>query len=192
MREKTQKKAIMDMMKRPIPRKWVGVVTLQMVREGKMLYGTKRFTSAVEAVDMVRPLFEQADREIMLVMSVNAKLEPMAVEIAAVGGVDSCVVDIKNIFKHALLNNASYVICFHNHPSGYPNPSREDKQFTERLIAAGQILNLPVLDHVIVGFKERGELAVFPDSEFASCSNEFIKKKGRKVYVRNESVITGS
>ena len=174
MREKTQKKAIMDMMKRPIPRKWVGVVTLQMVREGKMLYGTKRFTSAVEAVDMVRPLFEQADREIMLVMSVNAKLEPMAVEIAAVGGVDSCVVDIKNIFKHALLNNASYVICFHNHPSGYPNPSREEKQFTERLIAAGQILNLPVLDHVIVGegqfysFKERGELAVSPESEFAS------------------------
>ena len=95
-------------------------------------------------------------------------------EIAAVGGVDSCVVDIKNIFKHALLNNASYVICFHNHPSGYPNPSREDKQFTERLIAAGQILNLPVLDHVIVGegqcysFKERGELAVSPESEFAS------------------------
>ena len=51
MRGKTQKKAIMDMMKRPIPRKWVGVVTLQMVREGKMLYGTKRFTSAVEAVE---------------------------------------------------------------------------------------------------------------------------------------------
>ena len=104
MREKTQKKAIMDMMKRPIPRKWVGVVTLQMVREGKMLYGTKRFTSAVEAVDMVRPLFEHC-----LLYTSDAADEPLS-----------------------------------------------------------------VLDHVIVGegqfysFKERGELAVSPESEFAS------------------------
>ncbi|MBT9787885.1 DNA repair protein RadC [Clostridium sp. MCC344] len=169
MSDKLQRRALEDMMKRPIPRKWVGIVRLQMVREGKVLYGTKRFTSAVEAVEMVRPMFSQADREMMLVMSVNAKLEPMAVEIVAVGGVDSCAVDVKNIFKHALLNNASYIICFHNHPSGYTLPSREDEKITERLTAAGHILNLPMIDHIIVGedefysFKEHGKLNVFPE-----------------------------
>ena len=98
-------------------------------------------------------------------------LEPMAVEIVAVGGVDSCAVDVKNIFKHALLNNASYIICFHNHPSGYTLPSREDEKFTERLVTAGRILNLPMIDHIIVGdddfysFRENGKLEIFPESD---------------------------
>ena len=95
----------------------------------------------------------------------------MAVEIVAVGGVDSCAVDVKNIFKHALLNNASYIICFHNHPSGYTLPSREDEKFTERLVTAGRILNLPMIDHIIVGdddfysFRENGKLEIFPESD---------------------------
>ena len=49
MSEKYQKRVLEDMMKRPIPRKWIGIVKLQMVREGKVLYGTRRFTSAVDA-----------------------------------------------------------------------------------------------------------------------------------------------
>ena len=170
MNEELQKRAIEDMMKRPIPRKRVEVVKLQIVREGKILYGTRRFTSAEGAVEAVRPMLSKTDREMMLVMSVNAKLEPMAVEIVA-GGVDSCAVDVKNIFKHALLNNASYIICFHNHPSGYTLPSREDEKFTERLVTAGRILNLPMIDHIIVGdddfysFRENGKLEIFPESD---------------------------
>ena len=103
MSEKYQKRVLEDLMKRPIPRKWIGIVKLQMVREGKVLYGTRRFTSAVDAVSMVRPIFAQSDREMMVVMSVNTRLEPLALEIVAVGGVDSCNVDIKNIFKHACI-----------------------------------------------------------------------------------------
>ena len=170
MSEKYQKRVLEDMMKRPIPRKWIGIVKLQMVREGKVLYGTRRFTSAVDAVSMVRPIFAQSDREMMVVMSVNTRLEPLALEIVAVGGVDSCNVDIKNIFKHALLNNASYIICFNNHPTGDPTPSKEDRLFTKRLTSAGQILNLPVIDHIIMGeetfysFKEYGDLEVFPEN----------------------------
>ena len=101
----------------------------------------------------------------------RGRLKQCAVEIVAVGGVDSCAVDVKNIFKHALLNNASYIICFHNHPSGYTLPSREDEKFTERLVTAGRILNLPMIDHIIVGdddfysFRENGKLEIFPESD---------------------------
>ena len=100
---------------------------------------------------MVRPLCEKADREMVLVLSLNGRLEPQAVEIAAVGGISSCNVDIRSLFKHALLNNAEFVICVHNHPSGDPEPSEADVETTVRLMEAGAILGIPVLDHIVIG-----------------------------------------
>ena len=133
MRKRTQEERILDMIKRPVPRKRVGIVHLEMVRESRTLYGMKRFQNPREAAEMVRPLCEKADREMVLVLSLNGRLEPQAVEIAAVGGISSCNVDIRSLFKHALLNNAEFVICIHNHPSGDPGPSREDEEITGQI-----------------------------------------------------------
>ena len=109
MKEKTQKEQMEDLVKRPIPRKRVGIIHLNMVRDGHCLYGFRRLRDARSAADMVRPIVRQADREMVLVLSLNTQLEPLAVEIAAVGGLSSCYVDIRNIFKHAVLNNAAYI-----------------------------------------------------------------------------------
>lgn len=102
----------------------------------------------------------------MLVLSLNGRLEPQAVEIAAVEGVSSCSVDIRSIFKHALLSNAEYVICFHNHPSGDPEPSREDELLTGRIRSAGELLGMELVDHIILGegnayysFRDHGRLS---------------------------------
>lgn len=73
------------MTKRPIPKKKVGIVHLQIVKESRVLYGMRRFTNPQEAVDMVKPLLRKADREMVLALSLNTKLEPQAVEIVAVG-----------------------------------------------------------------------------------------------------------
>ncbi len=127
MREKTQKEKLEDMLKRPIPKKKIGIVHLEMVKESRCLYGMRRFTDPKEAVETIRPLYERADREMLLIMSLNAKLEPQAVEIAAVGGLEVCTLDVRSIFKHALLNNASSVMCFHNHPSGDVCYSKSDR-----------------------------------------------------------------
>ncbi len=157
-----QEKKIVDMMKRPSPKKIVSMIHLQMVKEGRTLCGMRCFSSPMGAVEAVRPLFDLADREMVLVMSLNAKLEPMAAEVAAVGGVSMCSVDVRNIFKHALLNNASYVICFHNHLSGDPKPSSEDQAITRRIRECGNLLGIFLIDHIIVGeagfysFKEQG------------------------------------
>lgn len=113
------------MTKRPIPKKKVGIVHLQIVKESRVLYGMRRFTNPQEAVDMVKPLLRKADREMVLALSLNTKLEPQAVEIVAVGGLNNCIVDVQNIFKYSILNNAAFVVCIHNHPSGDPEPSRE-------------------------------------------------------------------
>ncbi len=138
------------MMKRPIPKKKIGIIRLRMVKESS-LYGMKRFSQPWEAVELVRPLFDMADREMVVVMSLSTKLEPLALEVAAVGGINACSVDVRDIFKHSLLNNVAYVVCFHNHPSGDPEPSQEDKLLTKRIEDSGRLLGIPLIDHIIVG-----------------------------------------
>lgn len=115
MKSMTQEEKVINMMKRPIPKKKVGIIKLKIIREGTVVYGTQRFHEAKEVVDIVRPLFEYSDREIIMVMSLDSAMTPIALEIVAVGGVSSCVVDTRNLFKHAILSNASKINCFHNH-----------------------------------------------------------------------------
>ena len=151
MRAYTQGERIRGMMERPIPKKKIGIVHLEMIKERRTLYGMERFSNPREAAEMVRPLFERADRELLLVLSLDNKLAPMALEIAAVGGLNSCCVDIRSIFKHAIVNNGAYVICFHNPPSGDCSPSGEDRRITQRIAESGRLLGIPLVDHIIIG-----------------------------------------
>lgn len=79
------------------------------------------------------------------------------------GTVNSSVVGVREIFQKALLANAVSIIVMHNHPSGDPTPSREDIEVTKRMIEAGRIVGVEVLDHIIIGdtycsLKERGNI----------------------------------
>ncbi len=170
-RQKTNE-ALKEMMKRPIPEKRVSVIHLEMVKESRSLYGMGRLSSPAKAAETVRPLCHMADRELMLVMSLNNRMEPQAVEVAAVGGINYCGIDIPILFKHTLLNNGACIMCFHNHPSGDPEPSWEDKCITKRIVEAGKILGIPLKDHIILGkdnfysFREHG----FLDGEMDDCA----------------------
>jgi DNA repair proteins len=106
---------LMELMKKPVPRKRVGIIRTQIVKKGSLLYGKRRFQSSEEAVGLVKGLFEYADREMVVVVSLDAKNTPLAIEIVSVGTVNTCLVQMREIFKHAILDNAVQVICFHNH-----------------------------------------------------------------------------
>ena len=67
------------------------------------------------------------------------------------GGIASVPVEPRTIFTAALLANAAAVIVAHNHPSGDPEPSTQDITLTRRLLAAGDLLGIPVLDHLVIG-----------------------------------------
>ena len=67
------------------------------------------------------------------------------------GSLNASIVHPREVFKRALLQNANSVICMHNHPSGDPTPSTEDINITNRLIKAGDLLGIRVLDHIIIG-----------------------------------------
>lgn len=100
--------------------------------------------------------------EYMYMVCMNTKLDMTGVFEISHGNVNSSVVGTREVFQKALLANAVSVVLLHNHPSGDSTPSREDIKVTERLMKAGNILGIDVLDHIIIGrpgytsLKEKG------------------------------------
>ncbi len=121
-------------------------------------------TRALAPPDLAAPLnhselvFERYGKAMMgspverfLVVSVDAKNRPRTEREIARGGRTSCQVDPAEVFRALVSDSASGAIFLHNHPSGDPGPSAEDLALTERLVAAGALLEIRILDHIIVG-----------------------------------------
>lgn len=145
-----EKKGLQQLLAEPETYKKVGIIRLKMVREETCIYGKKKIATAKDSVDMVKQLFAHIDREMMVVVSFSTAMEPLAIEVVAIGGLDACYIDVKNVFKHAILNNAGNIICFHNHPSSQLLPSREDEKITRKLKEAGCLLGVKLNDHIIL------------------------------------------
>lgn len=106
-----------------------------------------------DSADVYRILksYAAADREMFIVIYLNTKNVMLDSAIVSVGGVDSAGVFPKEVFKGAVNISASSIILAHNHPSGDVDPSAGDNAITKTLVYCGQLLNVKVLDHVIVG-----------------------------------------
>ena len=121
-------------------------------------------TSPADVEALLQPRMQLLDREHFVVVSLTTKNRVIAVEKASVGSLNSSIVHPREIFKNAIKLSAAAVILAHNHPSGDPAPSREDLEVTKRLVEAGKLLGIEVLDHIIIGvddytsFKEQGLL----------------------------------
>ncbi|MDO4552470.1 MAG: DNA repair protein RadC [Bacillota bacterium] len=90
-------------------------------------------------------------REHFRILLLNSKNEIIAVEDASVGILNSSMAHPREIFRSAVKRSAASVIVVHNHPTGDPLPSGSDLAVTERLVEAGKLLGIEVLDHVIIG-----------------------------------------
>jgi len=97
------------------------------------------------------PLLQGASKEYFKIVLLNQKNRVIYDETVSEGSLTSTVVHPREAFGPAVRESAASVIFVHNHPSGDPTPSRQDKQITERLVAAGDLMGIPVLDHIIVG-----------------------------------------
>lgn len=128
-------------------------VHLSTVREGSALYlsknGERTIGQPEDVVSLVRPFFKGADREIMVCLHLNVKNEPVAMEKVAVGTLSTVQTTAREVFKGALLNNASAIILVHNHPAG-GHASAQDAEFTEKMCRAGKVIGVKVLDHVVI------------------------------------------
>lgn len=138
-----------------LPAKRVNIVSIKMVRDGSILYGTRTISTPSEAAELGRRFIEDADREQLLVCCLDTKNMPNSISIVSVGTLNSSLVHPREVFKVALLSNAASVILFHNHPSSDINPSSEDINVTKRLKEAAKILGVDMLDHIIIGGEGR-------------------------------------
>ena len=110
------------------------------------------------------PYIEDMRQEHFLVLYLNQSNHALKVECISNGGTTNVIADPKLIFKNALSLNATAIILGHNHPSGNPRPSEDDRQLTKKLVAAGKLLDIAVMDHIIIGneryysFRDHGEM----------------------------------
>lgn len=115
--------------------------------------------------DSIADLFMEEMRyyrkEFFKVLLLNTKGEIISVEDASIGDLSSTIVHPREIYSSAIRRSAAAVVFVHNHPSGNPQPSQEDVDVTNRLMEAGKILGIKVLDHIVIGdgtyvsFKDR-------------------------------------
>lgn len=91
------------------------------------------------------------EQEQMLLLMLDTKCNLLAQQFISKGSVNCSVISPREIFLLALQHHAVFVILLHNHPSGDPSPSEEDKSFTRRIYLAGELTGISLLDHIIVG-----------------------------------------
>ncbi|NQS89852.1 DNA repair protein RadC [Patescibacteria group bacterium] len=119
----------------------------------------KRISSSKEAIKYVfnyyRPYLMDSKKEFFNVVLLDGRNKPIGNVKISEGSVDTSLVDPKEIIKEATKKSASALILVHNHPSGEPEPSKEDMEITNRIIKACDLVGLRVLDHIIIGKNRR-------------------------------------
>ena len=96
------------------------------------------------------PLLRYEQKEHFLVMLLDVRNRVLAMPTVSIGSLTASVAHPREIFREAIRYSAANMILIHNHPSGDPTPSREDLQLTRQMMRAGEIMGIPVLDHVII------------------------------------------
>src|SRR5215470_7708490 len=111
----------------------------------------QQIRSAVDASTLLHTYFVDVDRKHFVIMLLNQKNRVIGIHTVSMGSLTASVVHPREVYKAAILSNAASIVCGHNHPSGDCQPSREDRALTQRLVEAGKLLGISVLDHVIIG-----------------------------------------
>lgn len=123
-----------------------------------------KINDAVKVADLLRDLLNleseiDRDKEHFWVIGLNAKSKVLFIDLVSLGSLTTAVVQPREVFRLAILKGVASIIVGHNHPSGDPEPSQEDIALTKRLKQSGDILCIPLLDHVIIGGSEYVSLA---------------------------------
>lgn len=121
-----------------------------------------KVTSPGDAANLLMSEMMFLEQEHLRVILLDTRNAVLAMPTIYVGSLNTSVVRIGELFRTAIKENAAAVIVAHNHPSGDPSPSPEDVHVTRQLVKAGQLLDISVLDHIVIGhqrfvsLKERG------------------------------------
>ncbi|MEX5284595.1 DNA repair protein RadC [Selenomonas sputigena] len=115
-----------------------------------------------DAAHYAMPRLRFESKEHFAVLLLNTKNHVLAMPVISVGTLSASIVHPREVFQAAISHAAASMILVHNHPSGDPTPSSEDIAVTRRMVEAGKVMDIPVLDHIILGddkfisLKEKG------------------------------------
>ena len=121
-----------------------------------------QMTSPRVVAEYLLPQFGNRRVEQFGVLLLDTKHRVLRCTVLSVGTLDASIVHPREVFREAIAGGAAAIVVFHNHPSGDPEPSSEDTRLTERLMAAGVLIGISVIDHVILGdakyfsYREKG------------------------------------
>ena len=113
-----------------------------------------RISSVEDAFAFLKPIIWNEDREKLAVLILDSKNKVIKWEIAGVGSGNGVVVSPREIFINVIREGGVSLILGHNHPSGDPEPSKADIEFTRRIHKAGEVLGINLLDHIIIGSRD--------------------------------------
>jgi DNA repair protein RadC len=132
----------------------VPVYRVTLVRESRLPHTQPQLRSSRDAAVLFRQYLGEVDREHFLVVMLDQKHKVIGINTVSMGSLTASVVHPREVMKPAILSNAAALLCCHNHPSGTPHPSQEDRALTKRLVDAGRLLGINVLDHIILVRRE--------------------------------------
>ena len=148
-----------------LQKKSISYISCKLVRDENNSYiANKKITSPADVGAIGKNLLklEDKDCEELWVIHLSTKSAINALQLVSLGSLSETVVHPREVFKAGLLNSSCFLVLIHNHPSGDSNPSEADKKTTTRLVEAGKIIGIKVIDHIVIGkgniysFKENG------------------------------------
>jgi DNA repair protein RadC len=110
-----------------------------------------RFNSPDDIAEIFMEDLRYAKNELFKILMLNVRGEMMGREVISIGNISSSIVDAREVFRPAVRRGAASIVLVHNHPSGDPSPSPQDIDVTKKLVEAGGVLGIKVLDHLIIG-----------------------------------------
>lgn len=129
----------------------VPIYRVQLLRDVSRLSSSPYVQDSVDAAKLLSDHIGSEDREHFASLMLDAKNRVIGLHTVSIGTINAALVGPREVFKAAILANAASIIVGHNHPSGDPTPSPEDVEVTRVLMASGKLLDIPVLDHIIIG-----------------------------------------
>lgn len=140
------------------------LAALELGRRIRQYVPEEKYTirSPKDGANYVMEAMRHLNQEQLLVLFLDTKNRIIHKQTIFIGSLNSSIVHPREIFREAVKRASASIICVHNHPSGDPTPSQEDIQVTKRLVEAGKIMGIEVLDHIIIGnrkytsLKEKG------------------------------------
>lgn len=155
----------------------IKVVSVRLVEE-QPLYSRKEIESVADVLDVVGVELSKYDRELFCVLNMRTRNQVINMNIVSMGTLNKSLIHPREVFKSAILSNAAGIMLIHNHPSGNCTPSELDIDVTKVLEESGNLLGIPVVDHIIIG--DRGI--------FSFCENDMLACNQKKTCVAEKGL----